>query len=180
MNLARAVFPAGTCGLALDTLAREPLWRDGLTYAHGTGHGMGAYLNVHEGPMGIGGNACKGNFVRKSSRMLGYYLEPIEEGMFLSNEPGYYKGGEFGIRIESDMIAKNFQPKFKSGNRPFLQFETLTKVPMCLDLIDRELLSKADVDWLNAFHKDCFDSLSLIIGEDKLAMEWLTLNTAPL
>lgn len=112
--------------------------------------------------------------------MMGYYLEPIEAGMFLSNEPGYYKGGEFGIRIESDMIAKPIQTKFQSGNRPFLQFETLTKVPMCRELIDVNLLSKDDVEWLNAFHKDCFDSLSPLICQDKLAMEWLTFNTASL
>lgn len=137
--------------------------------------------------------------------MMSYYLEPVEAGMFLSNEPGYYKAGEFGVRIESDIIAVPMEPKFKSGNRPFLQFETLTKVvshghhlmppldpaspahrmsicqvPMCQDLIDVDLLSKADVEWLNAFHQDCFDTVSPLIQDNQQAMDWLLKNTAPL
>lgn len=106
--LARAIFPAGTSGLMLDTLARAPLWSDGLNFLHGTGHGMGSYLNVHEGPFGIGGGAVHGSTVVGSETMRARYLEPIEEGMYVSDEPGFYKDGSFGkARLASLSIGEH-------------------------------------------------------------------------
>ena len=152
-NLAAAVFPEGTPGLVLDGFARAPLWQDGLAYGHGTGHGIGAFLNVHEGPFGIGGGTVTGNVVRRNQRMLAYYLEPIQGGMYMSDEPGFYKDGAWGIRIESDLItvpAPNL-PHVNGGSnkRPFLKFEYVTKVPMCRRLIDASLLSADDAAWLD-------------------------------
>ena len=138
--LAGAVFPAGTPGLMLEMLARGPLWQDGLNYQHGTGHGMGAYLNVHEGPMGIGafpeissqassapkkadglkmmcagGGTVSAEKIRSNARMSRMYLAPIKEGMYLSDEPGFYKPGEFGIRIESDLVVCAAETRYGFG-----------------------------------------------------------------
>ena len=115
--LARAVFPAGTPGLMLEMLSRGPLWRDGLNYLHGTGHGIGAYLNVHEGPFGVGGGAVRAERVAGSARMRrDSRLAPIEAGYYLRTEPGFYRDGAFGIRIESDLVAT--EAETKQGSRP--------------------------------------------------------------
>jgi Xaa-Pro aminopeptidase len=87
----------------LEMLARGPLWKDGLNYLHGTGHGIGAYLNVHEGPVGVGGGAVHASKILDSPRMLSHYVGPIEKGHYLSDEPGFYREGAFGIRLESDL-----------------------------------------------------------------------------
>lgn len=127
LRLANAVFPKGTTGHQLDALARFDLWQAGLNYDHGTGHGVGSYLSVHEGPHSI------------SPRANGVALQP---GMVVSNEPGYYKAGEFGIRIENMMVVQ------ESAHDGFLRFETLTKVPYEAELIDESLLSAAEIDWI--------------------------------
>ena len=134
--LARAVFPSGTTGSQLDVLARQALWAEGLDYDHGTGHGVGSYLSVHEGPQRISkvGNAT-----------------PLRPGMILSNEPGYYKTGAYGIRIEN-LLAVSEQGMPAGGERSLLGFETLTLVPMDRKLIDTNLLSEPELDWLNAYH----------------------------
>lgn len=180
--LAHAIFPAGTPGLVLDCLARSPLWRDGLTYGHGTGHGIGARLNVHEGPMGIGGGNQPGNLIRKNPRMQSYYLEPIAEGMYLSNEPGYYLDGKYGFRIESDMIAvpAEFGDGSSNGKAKFLMFDTVTKVPMCRALIDVSLLTAEETEWLNEYHADCREALGPLLGDDEGATAWLATQTAAL
>jgi Xaa-Pro aminopeptidase len=125
--LARAVFPEGTTGAQLDALARHSLWEIGEDYAHGTGHGVGAYLCVHEGPQGIS---------RRASAVA------LEEGMILSNEPGYYKTGEYGIRIENLVLVR------KASQEGFLCFETLTLAPMDTRLINTNLLSSDECAWL--------------------------------
>ncbi|KQO51375.1 aminopeptidase P family protein [Sphingomonas sp. Leaf257] len=140
IGLATAVFPDGTLGGHLDSLARRPLWEVGLDYAHGTGHGVGAYLSVHEGPQRIAAPNYPG----------GAAMEPLRAGMMLSNEPGYYKAGEYGIRIENLVLV---EPRAIAGaDRDMLGFETLTLCPIERTLIVPELLSAAERDWLNAYH----------------------------
>ncbi len=126
-----ARFPKGTSGAQIDVLARQFLWADGITYNHGTGHGVGAYLGVHEGPVGI------------SSR----YTLPLEAGNVLSNEPGYYKTGEYGIRIENLIVVRDAE-----AFPGYLEFETLTLAPIDTRLIELSLLTEAERQWLNDFH----------------------------
>lgn len=140
IGLATAVFPDGTLGGHLDSLARRPLWEVGLDYAHGTGHGVGAYLSVHEGPQRIAAPNYPG----------GAAMEPLRAGMMLSNEPGYYKAGEYGIRIENLVLV---EPREIAGaDRDMLGFETLTLCPIERTLIVPELLTAGERDWLNAYH----------------------------
>ena len=127
LAMAFAKFPLGMCGMVLDAFARAPLWSDCEDYGHGTGHGIGASLNVHEGPFGVGGSNRPADFIRKTAKHSPYF-EPILPGYYMSDEPGFYmteKGdcGGFGIRIESDIIAETV-----SGNEKFLQFQYVTKV----------------------------------------------------
>lgn len=176
--LAAAVFPAGTPGIMLDTLARQALWQDGLNYGHGTGHGMGAYLNVHEGPFGIGGGSTSAAAIKKSERQKRVYLEPMQAGHFVSNEPGCYKDGEFGIRIESDMVAVPADTLYQMGGRPFVRFEYLTLVPMCRELIDTALMIPREIEWVNQYHSIVRDAM-----KDSLtgaASDWLQRNTEPI
>lgn len=131
LRLAMAVFPKGTTGHQLDALARYDLWQHGLNYEHGTGHGVGSYLSVHEGPQGI------------SPRMN---ATPLQPGMVVSNEPGYYQAGEYGIRIENLMVVQ------ESEHEGYLCFETLTKVPYEKSLIDIGLLTDVELNYLNFYH----------------------------
>lgn len=178
MSLARAVFPDGTPGLMLDTFARQSLWKDGLHYGHGTGHGIGAFLNVHEGPFGIGGGTVPGNVIHGNDRMKRMYLEPFHAGHFVSDEPGYYKDGEFGIRIESDLVVVEADTPFKSGSRAWLRFECLTLVPFCRSLIDPALLTSDEIEWLDAYHASIWTSLEGSL--DGSARDWLCKATQPL
>jgi Xaa-Pro aminopeptidase len=147
--IARAVFPKGTSGTQLDSFARAALWQAGLDYDHGTGHGVGAFLSVHEGPQRI-------------SKVASVALEP---GMILSNEPGYYKTNAYGIRIEN-LIA--VVPKTIAGaERDMLGFETLTLAPIDLRLIDQRLLNANEIQWLNAYHKRVRQVLLPLIETDK-------------
>ena len=130
IRLATAKFPKGTTGSALDSLARVDLWQEGKNYAHGTGHGVGSFLSVHEGPQSISS--------RNSSIAL-------EEGMIVSNEPGYYSDGEYGIRIENLMVVKEF-------NKNFLEFETLTLVPIDINLIEFAILTKKEKSWIEHYN----------------------------
>ncbi|MET3438219.1 aminopeptidase P family protein [Sphingomonas sp. 1185] len=140
IGLATAVFPDGTLGGHLDSLARRPLWEVGLDYAHGTGHGVGAYLSVHEGPQRIAAPNYPG----------GAAMEPLRAGMMLSNEPGYYKAGEYGIRIENLVLV---EPREIAGaDREMLGFETLTLCPIERTLIVADLLTSQEREWLNAYH----------------------------
>jgi len=138
--LARAVFPEGTAGSQLDALARQYLWQEKLDYDHGTGHGVGSYLSVHEGPQGI------------SKRSGGVALMP---GMILSNEPGYYKAGEYGIRIENLVVVKEMSSV--AGKRYF-GFETITLVPIDMRLVEVSLLTTEEKAWLKDYHQRVFDA----------------------
>ena len=139
--LARLVFPEGTIGSRLDALARLPLWSAGLDYNHGTGHGVGQYLNVHEGPQGIG--------FRKRENEAGFKI-----GMTTSNEPGYYESGSFGIRIENVCITTEANTPHNFGNKKYCQFETVTMTPMKTDLIDFSMLSDDELQWINNYHEE--------------------------
>lgn len=153
--ISMARFPVGTSGAQIDVLARQYLWQDGVTYNHGTGHGVGAFLGVHEGPVGI------------SSR----YPTPLEAGNILSNEPGYYKAGEYGIRIENLIVVKN-----ADAYPGYLDFETITLAPIETRLIDKSLMSQAETDWLNAFHARVWSEIGpMVTGPAK---DWLKTATA--
>jgi Xaa-Pro aminopeptidase len=160
--LARAVFPKGTRGGQLDVLARQFLWADGLDYAHGTGHGVGSFLSVHEGPQRIATYAGGD--------------EPLQAGMILSNEPGYYKPREYGIRIENLVLV---EPRDVPGaERDMLGFETLTFAPIDRHAIAVELLTDDERAWLNAYHAQVVDIVApQLEGE---ALEWLKAACAPL
>lgn len=162
--LDRARFPAGTTGVQLDTLARAPLWRAHLDYGHGTGHGIGFFLNVHEGPQGIAASP-------RSAKTQ----TPIVPGMVTSNEPGYYPAGRYGIRIENLILAKT------DGHNefgPWLCFETLTLFPIDRRLIAVHLLRPEELDWLNAYHEKVERELSPLL--DKAEKAWLRQACAPL
>jgi len=165
--LASASFPPGTTGYQLDTLARAPLWKLGMDYAHGTGHGVGASLGVHEGPFSISPRA--GN------------TTPLEEGMISSIEPGYYVTDKYGIRIENlvRVVEKEFPGKM---HQKVLSFEPLTLIPWQRRLIDVSMLNSEEVDYINAYHSRVWDEVSpLLQGEgDEKALAWLKANTAPL
>ncbi len=132
MAISMLRFPKGTSGAMIDIMARQFLWQDGITYHHGTGHGVGHYLSVHEGPVGI------------SPR----YATPLEPGMIVSNEPGYYKEGAYGIRTENLVLVV----ESSVGDGGFLEFETLTLAPIDRRLIDETMLTQPERDWLNAYH----------------------------
>ena len=158
--LATARFPAGTTGARLDTLARAALWRSGRDYAHGTGHGVGAFLNVHEGPQSIS---------HRSTEV------PLEPGNVQSNEPGYYEPGEFGIRIENLVEVVKDEA---IAPRDFLRFDTLTLCPIEKRLIDPELLSAGERGWLDAYHARVLETIGPDLERDERA--WLGRACAPL
>ena len=160
--LARALFPQGTRGNQLDILARQYLWRQGLDYAHGTGHGVGAYLSVHEGPQRIA--------------TFGGGDEPLRPGMILSNEPGYYKTGEYGIRIENLVLV--VERDLPGAEKKMLGFDTLTFVPIDRSLIDTGMLDDAERGWVDDYHHQ----VVAIVGPqlDGDARTWLEAACRPL
>ncbi|KAL8839854.1 MAG: hypothetical protein Q9176_004257 [Flavoplaca citrina] len=162
--LDRAVFPKGTSGFALDSLARQFLWREGLDYRHGTGHGVGSYLNVHEGPIGIG-------------TRIQYSEVPLSIGNVLSDEPGYYEDGNFGIRIENMIMAQEAETNHKFGDKPWLSFEHVTMVPMCRKLIDGKMLTPEERTWLNDYHQEVFDKTKGFFKGDERTLKWLERET---
>lgn len=165
--LDRAIFPKGTTGFAIDAFARQHLWREGLDYRHGTGHGVGSYLNVHEGPIGIGTRAA-------------YSEVSLSIGNVISDEPGYYEDGNFGIRIENMIMAGEAQTNHKFGDKPWLGFEHVTMVPMCRKLIDPKLLDPGERVWLNDYHQEVWDKVSGFFREDATTLKWLRRETAPI
>ncbi|KMK67878.1 aminopeptidase P family protein [Puniceibacterium sp. IMCC21224] len=160
--VSRARWPRGLAGRDLDALARVPLWEAGLDYGHGTGHGVGSYLCVHEGPQ----------------RLARTGVVPFEPGMILSNEPGFYREGAYGIRIEN-LIAVREAAAIEGGTVPgMLSFETLTYVPIDRRLIVADMLTGPETDWLNAYHMTCRDMLTPLV--DGAARNWLMAATEPL
>ncbi|GAV63158.1 Peptidase_M24 domain-containing protein/Creatinase_N domain-containing protein [Cephalotus follicularis] len=161
--LDQAVFPENTPGFVLDVLARSSLWKIGLDYRHGTGHGVGAALNVHEGPQSI--SYRYGN------------LTPLQKGMIVSNEPGYYEDHAFGIRIENLLWVKEVDTPNRFGGIGYLGFEKLTFVPIQTKLVNVSLLSVAEIDWLNEYHSQVWEKVSPLLNGS--AREWLWNNTRP-
>jgi Xaa-Pro aminopeptidase len=166
IGIATAIFPDGTTGAQLDSFARAPLWEVGLDYGHGTGHGVGAYLSVHEGPQRIAQPFYPG----------GQSLEPLRAGMFLSNEPGYYKAGEYGIRIENLVLV--VPAEIPGAEQPMLAFETLTFAPIERTLIKPSLLTKKERDWVNLYHARVLEVVGPQLGEEE--MRWLEAKCAPI
>ena len=157
VSLAR--FPQGATGVQIDAMARMALWRAGLDFDHGTGHGVGSYLGVHEGPASI---SKRGTVA-------------LESGMILSNEPGYYREGEFGIRIENLLIVD--EPSVpEGGEREMLGFETITLAPIDLRLVEPSLLGPEHIAWLNRYHARVYEELYPLLGDD--TREWLEEATA--
>jgi Xaa-Pro aminopeptidase len=160
--LATSRFPLGTTGSQLDVLARAALWMKGLDYDHGTGHGVGHYLSVHEGPQRI---SKVPNTIR------------LEPGMIISNEPGYYKTGAYGIRIEN-LVAVRPAAAIAGGERPMLSFETLTRAPIDRFLVEKALLTAEELAWLDAYHAQVRADLRPRLDPETAI--WLDAATAPL
>jgi Xaa-Pro aminopeptidase len=161
--ISRARFPHGIAGRDIDALARTPLWLAGQDYDHGTGHGVGSYLSVHEGPQRISRSG----------------LAVLEPGMILSNEPGYYREGAFGIRIEN-LIVVEPAPDLPGGDagRDWLAFRTLTHVPIDRTALDPDMLSPAEIAWLDAYHAETRRRLAPLVGP--AARDWLVAATRPI
>ena len=155
--LAQAVFPEGTCGTQLDALARQYLWQHGLSYLHGTGHGVGHFLNVHEGPQSV---------------RLNYVPAPLTPGMVTSNEPGLYRAGVHGIRCENLVLTV---PALDTEFGRFYRFETLTLFPFDTRLFATEMMTEAELAWVNAYNSRVYDALAPMLG--KQAREWLESKT---
>ena len=160
IQLDRCRFPAGACGSQIDALARAPMWREGYNYMHGTGHGVGSYLNVHEGPHQI---------------RMEWRPAPLQAGMTVTNEPGIYLEGKFGVRIENTLLIV---PAESTAFGDFLKFETLTLAPIDTTPIVLEMLSTEEREWLNNYHHRVYESLSPYLeGNEK---EWLRKATLPI
>lgn len=156
--LASCHFPQGTTGVSLDALARQFLWNEGLDFGHGTGHGVGFRLNVHEAPPSISPRASR---------------QPLLEGMVVSNEPGYYKPGAYGIRIENLMVVEK-----SPGKKGFLCFKTLSLAPIDKHLIEKDMLTLQEKQWLNQYHERVFEAHAPFLTAEERA--WLEEETAPL
>ena len=166
LTLATQTFPAGTIGSQLDTIARQFLWRAGLDYAHGTGHGVGSFLSVHEGPQRIA--KPRGGQVGGEQELLA--------GMILSNEPGYYKTGEYGIRIENLVVVEDRHIQGMEGD--WLGFETLTLVPIDRRLIDVENVTEQERAWWDFYNARIWEVISPLVEPD--VRTWLDAQCTPL
>ncbi|WP_455079588.1 aminopeptidase P family protein [Prevotella melaninogenica] len=160
IQLDRCRFPAGACGSQIDALARAPMWREGYNYMHGTGHGVGSYLNVHEGPHQI---------------RMEWRPAPLQAGMTVTNEPGIYLERKFGVRIENTLLIV---PAESTAFGDFLKFETLTLAPIDTAPIVLEMLSTEEREWLNNYHRRVYESLSPHLTEGE--KEWLRVATLPI
>lgn len=157
IQLAMAEFPKGTCGTQLDVLARMPMWREGINYGHGTGHGVGHFLNVHEGPHQI---------------RMNHVPALLLPGMTITNEPGIYRAGKYGIRTENTMLViESRSTEFGE----FYKFEQLTLCPINMEAIIFEMMSNEEIDWLRSYHKMVFERLSPLLTEDEKS--WLKIKT---
>lgn len=160
IQLQMLIFPKGASGTQLDAVARRDLWQHGYNFLHGTGHGVGSFLNVHEGPHQI---------------RMEYVAQPLYEGMTVTDEPGIYLKDRFGVRIENTLLVV---PAFQTECGTFLKFETLTLCPIDRRPIIREMMSEEEIDWLNQYHQMVYDRLAPILSEDEKT--WLKTATKPL
>lgn len=150
-----AVFPEGTSGHQLDVLARKALWKEGMNYPHGTGHGFGSFLTVHEGPHGFSSTV------------------PLVPGHVVTNEPGYYKKDAWGIRIESALLVVRAKPKHSTKEDSWLSFERMTCVPIQTRMVKDSMLTKEEKSWLKEHNQRCYDKLAALLKDDKRALKWL-------
>lgn len=157
IGLTRACFPQGTCGTQLDVLARQAMWREGANFLHGTGHGVGAYLNVHEGPHQI---------------RMNHVPTPLRPGMTVTDEPGIYRAGRYGIRTENTLLVVPYR---ETEFGTFYTFEPLTLCPIDTRPIVRSMLTAEETEWLNAYHRMVYDRLSPLLDEEHRA--WLESKT---
>jgi len=165
IGLDSCVFPEGTPGMAIDAFARQALWRAGLDYLHGTGHGVGAALNVHEGPQSISaryGNTCG-----------------LRKGMIVSNEPGYYEPGGFGIRIENLLTIQPKGTPHAFNGKDYLGFEPLTHVPIQIKMIEPSLLTPAETSWIDDYHSRVWERVSPHLEPQSEGWLWLQRATRP-
>lgn len=165
--LDRAVFPAGTTGFMLDCLARHSLWEAGLDYRHGTGHGVGHFLNVHEGPQSI-------------SFHIRSHETALRPGMTVTNEPGFYADGKFGIRIENVLVVKEADTPNRFGGVAFHAFENLTMAPIQTKLMDLSLMTEKDIAWVNQHHSTVWDRVFPLLNNDPRALQYLRRETLPI
>ncbi|ORY63811.1 peptidase M24, structural domain-containing protein [Leucosporidium creatinivorum] len=156
------VFPEGTAGNAIDVLARRALWGEGMNYLHGTGHGVGEYLSVHEGPQGIGASAS-----------FGVSAIPFVPGHIMSNEPAYYEAGSYGIRIESVIFVQEVTTRRNFGDKKWFGFGRFTQVPIQTRMVDYSLLSPGEIKWLRKHNEDAKKALLEVVKDDKRAVEYL-------
>ncbi|CAB3364597.1 Hypothetical predicted protein [Cloeon dipterum] len=163
------IFPNKLKGNYLDTLARKPLWNIGLDYLHGTSHGIGSYLNVHEGPIGITYKNCP-------------HDPGMQANMFLSNEPGYYEDGSFGIRIENIVRVVPATARFNFKDRGFLTFEDVTVVPLQTKMFVKSLLTTEEINYINEYHAKCLELVGPLLqkGNHHEALQWLQRETQPI
>ncbi|KAG1887630.1 peptidase M24, structural domain-containing protein [Suillus subluteus] len=165
ISIDTAVFPTGTSGYIIDSFARRALWQEGWDYRHGTGHGVGHFLNVHEGPHGIG------------TRIV-YNSTPLKAGMTVSNEPGYYADGRYGIRTESVVIVREADTPNNFGNG-YLCFEHVTMCPIQTKLIDFSVLTAQEKEWLNSYHAETLEKVGPLLRNDLRALQWLERECSP-
>jgi len=161
-----AVFPSTTPGCAIDAFARQHLWAAGLDYGHGTGHGVGAALNVHEGPQSI------------SPRFSN--LQPLLPGMIVSNEPGFYLPNRFGIRIENLLLVETASFGSNNANSQFLRFSKLTHIPIDTNCINVDMLNESERKWLDEYHQQVEEKLTPLLSDDPNALAWLQRKCRPL
>ncbi|KIJ99845.1 hypothetical protein K443DRAFT_101521 [Laccaria amethystina LaAM-08-1] len=155
-----AIFPEGTSGQQLDVLARKALWKEGLNYLHGTGHGFGSFLTVHEGPQGFSSSV------------------PLVAGHVITNEPGFYNEGKWGMRIESALVVRRVKTKGEFNGDIWLGFERLTCVPIQTRMVKESMLTKEEKAWLKEHNQRCLERLSPLLKDDKRAMAWLKREAA--
>ena len=160
LQLQNAVFPEGTCGTQLDVLARQAMWKAGINYFHGTGHGVGHFLCVHEGPHQI---------------RMNHMPTTLRPGMTVTNEPGIYKAGRHGIRTENTLLIV---PAMESEFGSFMKFEPLTLCPIDKEAIVTDMLTDEEINWFNEYHKMVYSRLSPQLNKEE--QEWLKEKTSPL
>ncbi|KIK37660.1 hypothetical protein CY34DRAFT_810121 [Suillus luteus UH-Slu-Lm8-n1] len=165
ISIDTAIFPTGTSGYIIDSFARRALWQEGWGYRHGTGHGVGHFLNVHEGPQGIG-------------TRIAYNSTSLKVGMTVSNEPGYYADGRYGIRTESVVIVQEAKTPNNFGNG-YLCFEHVTMCPIQTKLIDFSLMTAQEKEWLNSYHAETLEKVGPLLRNDLRALQWLERECSP-
>eukprot|EP00916_Digyalum_oweni_P003707 GHVL01006610.1.p1 GENE.GHVL01006610.1~~GHVL01006610.1.p1 ORF type:complete len:603 (+),score=131.33 GHVL01006610.1:54-1862(+) len=162
------IFPVGTHGTLIDSFARSSLWKVGLDFCHSTGHGVGSYLNVHEGPIGIGPRIAASTT-----------LASLDKDMILSNEPGYYEEGNFGVRVENLFVTVPAKTAHNFMGKQFLTFEDLTLIPHHKHLIKKDILNKEEIDYINEYHQEVLKKIGGYMKTD-LEKEWLNQSCSPL